>query len=149
MKVALSYPGCHRRGGVERVVFECARFLASRRHDVTVFASDWEADTTQPVQYHSVPIPSQPFFLQAHYYFHASNRHLRAADYDVLNTHGCDCPLGGIHWVHSVHRAWLERSSKFRGRASFARIEFLPGRISDAFCHPKFLQRYRPREPQQ
>jgi hypothetical protein len=26
MKIALSFPGCHRRGGVERVVWECARF---------------------------------------------------------------------------------------------------------------------------
>jgi glycosyltransferase involved in cell wall biosynthesis len=44
MRVALSYPGCHRPCGVERVAFECARYVATMQHKVTVFAGNWEAD---------------------------------------------------------------------------------------------------------
>ena len=42
MKVALCFPGCHSRGGVERVVQASASYLASRGHDVHVFANEWD-----------------------------------------------------------------------------------------------------------
>ena len=42
MKIALSFPGCHRRGGVERVMVECANFLAGRGHQVSVIAADFD-----------------------------------------------------------------------------------------------------------
>ena len=44
MKVAVTFPGCNRRGGVERIVFECARFLATRGHAVDVYASSLAYD---------------------------------------------------------------------------------------------------------
>ncbi len=107
MKVALSFPGCHRRGGVERVVFECARFLASRDHEVEVFANEWEADTTQPIRYHPVSMRDFPGFLRRASFLERCTEALRESSYDVLNTHGCVCPTGGVYRVHSVHRAWL------------------------------------------
>ena len=48
MKVALIYHGCHRKGGVERLVFEAARYLAARRHEVHVFAEEWEEAPAPP-----------------------------------------------------------------------------------------------------
>ena len=41
----------------------------------------------------------------------------------VLNTHGCICPTGGVHWVQSVHRARLDRSRSFRRPWSLGRIQ--------------------------
>lgn len=123
MRVALSFPGCHRRGGVERIVFECARYLASRGHEVNVFANEWESDESQPIHYHCVPIRARPSFLHGPSYFRQCTRRLERARYDVLNTHGCVCPTGGVHWVQSLHRAWLERSREFRSPLSTARIK--------------------------
>ena len=48
----------------------------------------------------------------------------REVRYDVLNTHGCVCPLGGVHWVQSIHRAWLVRANS-SGRHFHVRIKRL------------------------
>ena len=120
MKVALSFLGCHRKGGVERVMFECAHFLAGRGHEVTVLAGEWEEDTV-PICYRHVPAYRRPFFLRCTSYFHAATRLAEGMDYDVLNTHGVICPTGGVQLVHSLHRAWLERSRSLRGPLSAAR----------------------------
>ena len=135
MKAVLSFPGCHRRGGVERIVFECARYLAGSRHQVDVFASEWEADPTQSIRYHSVPVPRQPFFLRPRFYFNACTERLKGEQYDVLNTHGCVCPVGGVHWVQSLHRAWLEQSR--HSRKAFSSIQ-IKQRLNP--LHPVLLQ---------
>jgi UDP-glucose:(heptosyl)LPS alpha-1,3-glucosyltransferase len=122
MKAVLSFPGCHRRAGVERIMFECARHLASQGHDVTVFANEWEEDDTQHIKYHYVPMQKQPFFLAGTSYFRECTKALRDAEYDVLNTHGSICPLGGVQWVQSIQRAWLEQSKKMRSPLSLSRI---------------------------
>lgn len=122
MRVALSFPGCHRQGGVERIVFECARYLATRDHEVTVFANQWEPDGPT-IRYRRVPVRRHPWFLRGHSYYRSCTRQLEAAPYDVLNTHGCVCPEGGVHWVQSLHRAWLERSRQFRPALSSAGLK--------------------------
>jgi UDP-glucose:(heptosyl)LPS alpha-1,3-glucosyltransferase len=122
VRVALSFPGCHRQGGVERIVFECARYLAARDHEVTVFANQWEPDGPT-IRYRLVPVRRNPWFLRGRSYYRACTRQLRSAHYDVLNTHGCVCPEGGVHWVQSLHRAWLERSRQFRPALSSTRLK--------------------------
>ncbi len=123
MKVALTYPGVHRRGGVERVVFEIARFLASRAHTVEVFANEWEEDSSASIRYHHVPVQTRPGFLRPVSYRRACSEALKAVKYDVLSTHGCECPFEGVFWAHSVHRAWLDHSSRLRSPFSPARIK--------------------------
>ncbi len=110
MRVALAFPGCHRRAGVERVVWECARFLDTRGHTVTVFANEWEEAPGSHITYVRVPMLRRPYFLRGASFFRQCTRALHSATYEVLNTHGCVCPTGGVHWVQSVHHAWLERS---------------------------------------
>lgn len=122
MKVALSFPGCHRRAGVERVVFECARYLSRRGHDVHVLANDWEADSTTPINYHRVPLPKGPWVFRAPAYFRRCTEFVAKGDYDVLNTHGCVCPTGGVQWVQSLHASWLERAKRFRPKCSWGRV---------------------------
>lgn len=116
MKVALIYHGCHRKGGVERLVFEAARYLAARRHEVHVFAEEWEEAPAPPggapISYHRVPAPSGPDPLRMFRFYVNSTRLVRQIGFDVLNSHGVFCPEGGVHWANSVHRAYLERSRK-------------------------------------
>jgi UDP-glucose:(heptosyl)LPS alpha-1,3-glucosyltransferase len=122
VRVALSFPGCHRQGGVERIVFECARYLATRDHEVTVFANQWEPDGPT-IRYRRVPVRRHPWFLRGRSYYRSCSRQLDSAPYDVLNTHGCVCPEGGVHWVQSLHKAWLERSRQFRPTLSSAGLK--------------------------
>jgi UDP-glucose:(heptosyl)LPS alpha-1,3-glucosyltransferase len=119
MRVALSFPGCHRKGGVERIVFECARYLAASGHTVDVFANEWEPDSSVPLNYRKVVVRHRPGFLQGWSYFQNSSKSLDRSQYDVLSTHGCVCPLDGVHWVQSVHAAWLEKSRQLHRRWSW------------------------------
>ena len=123
MNVALAFPGCHRRGGVERIVFECADYLASREHEVHVYAHEWQQSDYSNIQYHCVPMRQRPAFVRGPSFFQACSRQVAASKHDVLNTHGCVCPTDGVHWVQSVHRAWLERSKVMRPPLSSARLK--------------------------
>ncbi len=119
MKVALSFPGAHRRGGVERVMFECANFLAARGHEVHVYALDWEQ--MPDITYHKVTVPRGLGFTFGQRHKDACTAMLQHEKFDVLNTHGCVCPTGGVEWVQSVHHAWLQEAKQFRPPMSMAR----------------------------
>ena len=119
MKIALSFPGCHRRGGVERVMFECANYLVARGHEVHVFAADWEP--APGVEYHKVVVPPGMGFTFGRRFQTACAEMLRAQRFDVLNTHGAVCPTGGVEWVQSVHHAWLDAAKTFRPAMSLGR----------------------------
>ena len=121
MKIGLSFPGCHRRGGVERVVFECAQFLSQRGHEVSVFANDYE--NVKNARFCPVKSGIEPSFLKGAGYFLRCTKQASSADINVLGTHGAICPTGGVHWVQSVHKAWLARSRTFRRRFSVSRIK--------------------------
>jgi UDP-glucose:(heptosyl)LPS alpha-1,3-glucosyltransferase len=56
-------------------------------------------------------------------------------DYDVLSTHGVVCPTGGVHWVQSLHIAWLERARAMRPPLSIGRLK---QRINP--LHPEILR---------
>lgn len=122
MRVALAFPGCHTRGGVERVMYECARYLGARGHEITVLANEWEGDWSGTTQFRYVPMRRRPHFLSGFSYFRQCTAALADLRVDVLNAQGCICPTGGVHWVHSVQRAWLERSKMFRRPLSLARL---------------------------
>jgi UDP-glucose:(heptosyl)LPS alpha-1,3-glucosyltransferase len=131
MKIALCFPGCHSRGGVERVVQESARYLVTRGHEVHVFANEWDADPTNSIRFHAVPMMRRPEFLRAPSFFRSASRVLKAGEmhreihgeFDVVNTHGCECPLGFVFRVHSLHRSWLASSRKFRPPLSLSAIK--------------------------
>ena len=123
LRIALAFPGCHRRAGVERILFECAHFLAGRGHDITVFANEWDADPEYSFAYRHVPVRKQPAFLQPRSFFEECSRALKLNEFDILSAHGCVSPLGGVYWCQSVHPSWLERSAKFRAPLPWARWE--------------------------
>ncbi len=124
MRVALSFPGCHRRGGVERVMLETARYLVGRGHEVHVFAADFDPpadEVERAIHYRRVPVRRRPGFLAGASYFRNTTRLIDPGAFDVVNTHGCVCPLGHVHRVHSLHRSWLASSRRFRGPMSAGR----------------------------
>ena len=118
MRIALLYPGCHRRGGIERVLLECVNFLAGRGHEVHLFASEWDTGLVDSsVICHRVRTAgSFPAAALLGYAFH-SRRALAAMDPapDAIGVFGVQCPAGGILWVPSVHGAWLQTSRRIRG----------------------------------
>ena len=134
LRIALAFPGCHRRGGVERILFECAHYLQSRGHQTTVFANEWENETPSnagvasgafesafPFQTVQVQARRRPDFLYGKSFFDESSRRLKPNQFDALSTFGCVAPLGGVPWVQSVHAAWIERSQSLRGPFSWAK----------------------------
>ena len=118
MRVALSYPGCHRRGGIERVVLESTNYLAGRGHEVHLYAADWDRDALDArVSVHAVPLPARGILPRLLSYARRAARLLAAArpPADVHGSFGVESPLGGVMWVPSVHKAWLEASRTQRG----------------------------------
>ncbi len=113
MKIAVSFPGCHRRGGVERVVLETVNYLATRDHEVHLFASEWDGHLLDDrVRVHGVryadrlPLARIRRFPTACQ--HAMDR--SGVDFDAHGAFGVMSPPGGVVWVGSVHAAWLQIS---------------------------------------
>lgn len=122
MRVTLSFPGAHRRGGIERVVLECAGFLQAQGHETHLLASEWDRERLQKgVVTHLVPIPAHGSLLRTYIYARRSRRSLTAQrpQAQVHAAFGVLSPPGGVMWVPSVHKAWLEVSGRqrdWRGR---------------------------------
>lgn len=118
MRVALSFPGCHRRGGVERVMLECANFLAERGHDTHAFAGEWDDGALSPkVTRHHVSYRAWLPAWQTSAFVQASNRCHRGLvpRANVVAGFGAASLPGSIIWMTSVHAAWLEISQSSRG----------------------------------
>lgn len=117
MKVALSFPGCHRRGGVERVVLEAANFLQSRGHETHVFAQDWdERSLDAAVRRHTVSLNTRSPSQTVTQFISRSHRALSEMQPppDTIGSFGVMAPPNGVVWMQSVHRAWLEISRSER-----------------------------------
>jgi UDP-glucose:(heptosyl)LPS alpha-1,3-glucosyltransferase len=99
------------------------RHLAKKGHQVNVYANEFEAEDSPAVQYIRVPMTHHPGFLGPWSFHRHCTDMLDPEKYDAVSTHGCVSPGGGVQWVHSVHRAWLEHSAKFRGAWSAGRIK--------------------------
>lgn len=112
LRTALVFPGCHPRGGVERVVWETMRHL-SRRHDVTVVSSDIDTDGEDSVHVERVPRSGPPALAPLRWRLSAGRR-LRSLNPGVVVSYGVECPVGDVLVVQSVHRAWLELGRPIR-----------------------------------
>jgi UDP-glucose:(heptosyl)LPS alpha-1,3-glucosyltransferase len=119
MKVALSFPGCNRRGGVERIIYECAKFLHGRGHDVTVFANEYEQNGSA-FTYRYVPLQSSLKALRPVAFHRACIAAMRESQFEAYGSFGCVCPEGGVYWAQSVHAAWLEKAKALRAPGSLA-----------------------------
>jgi UDP-glucose:(heptosyl)LPS alpha-1,3-glucosyltransferase len=111
-RVALVYTGCHRRGGVERVVWEAAHHL-SGRFDLVIVAEDVDP---LPPSVDVVRIPRAPVHgrLAQRRFRRLAGAAVSDIGADVIVSFGSDCPDGDVLVVGSVHRAWLLRGAAVR-----------------------------------
>jgi len=122
MNIALLFPGCNRRGGVERMMLECANFLATRGHETHAFASEWdEAALRADVVRHPVPSHRLPNAWRLPLFVRDSRAKMRAlaTPPEVVASFGIAAPPDSVVWMTSVHAAWIEisqRSRPFWGR---------------------------------
>ena len=114
MDLALVFPGCHRRGGVERLVYEAARH-ASRRHDVTVYASEFEEHGLECVRTRKIPTGSMPRPFRLIEFSRGVRRALQGSAHDHVISFGVADVPADVLWVNSVHAAWLERRQSVAG----------------------------------
>lgn len=125
VRVALVFPHCSRRGGVERIMWEAAAYLAPR-HQVMVVAR--EVEDLPPGATH-IPVGTAralgPFDPVAFRF--AAARALRQCRAEVTVAYGSECPPCDVYVVNSVHRAWLARSGPVavRGRRLPSRSRYL------------------------
>lgn len=114
---------------MERIILECANFLNDRGHETHVYASDWDVESLHNgVIRHHVPLRGRlgfvrmiEFALRIRSEFSLANP--RA---ELFGTFGVQSPPGGVMWVQSVHRAWLDISRNHRA---------LQGRLKQK-CNP-------------
>ncbi|MGE0877294.1 MAG: glycosyltransferase family 4 protein [Acidimicrobiia bacterium] len=105
-RIALTFPAAHHRGGVERISWEMARYLAPR-HDVTFVGHELEPEQLGPVTPSLFPRRLRPALQPITFRRDASKRLSDLAP-DVTVSLGANCPSGDVLVVNSVHRAWLE-----------------------------------------
>lgn len=115
MKIALSFIGCHRKGGVERLLLESANFLARRGHNVHVYANQFDPEVLHSnVTQHPVWAANRPSLLRLATYTRRCRSELSSSRAEVHGAFGVISPPGGIMNVQSVHRAWIEASQRLR-----------------------------------
>ena len=117
MKIALTFPGCHRRGGVERIMLEFANFLADRGHETHIYSNEWDKSSLHPnVIIHYVPTVKNISVLRTLSYVRNCRRALKysKSSLNVLSAFGVISPPDGVFWAQSVHAAWLEISQRER-----------------------------------
>jgi UDP-glucose:(heptosyl)LPS alpha-1,3-glucosyltransferase len=109
VKIALVFHGVHKRGGVERSIWEAARHWR-HSHDVTIVAADIDRTDLDGVTIREVPAAagSGPYSFGR-----AARRHYRLDEFDHVISFGVQPVPATIAWVGSVHRAWLEASRRF------------------------------------
>lgn len=109
MDIALVFPGCHRRGGVERLVYEAARHFG-KLHEVTVYAAEFEDVGLELVRKHRVQTPPAPHAVRPALFARATRKSLGGRHHDHVISFGVGDVDADVLWVNSVHRAWLERT---------------------------------------
>jgi UDP-glucose:(heptosyl)LPS alpha-1,3-glucosyltransferase len=115
MKIALVFPNCHRRGGIERAVLETANYLAGRDHEVHLCACRWDESALDPrVIRHPVRPGRGPAPLPAIAFAWRSRRCAAKINADVTATFSVYGPPNAVFWAGSVHRAWLQTSQSQR-----------------------------------
>jgi Glycosyltransferase Family 4 len=116
MRVALNFTSCHRRGGVERVLVECANFLAKRGHLTHVFAAEIDANVLNAtVEKHLVPVSSRVALKRLLKFSHAAQERIAELDPqpDVLAGFGVVGPPNAVGWRSAISIAvWVAVSSR-------------------------------------
>lgn len=108
-KLALCYSGCHRRGGVERVVFEVARHLHLNWR-TSIVAHEVPFPGELPADVEMVPLAGKilPFGLGLRRTRAKAQQVVDGGGYNVVAGFGVQSPRESVVWMQSVHAAWWE-----------------------------------------
>ena len=104
--VGLVFPGCHRRGGVERSIRELSRRLAAT-YPVQFFGDEFDPEAMAGVEFVPVGGRPAPSFAGPWSFRRRAAARLAVSRPDVTISYGANCPPGDILYGNSVHRAWL------------------------------------------
>ena len=108
-KLALCYSGCHRRGGVERVVFEVARHLHENWR-TSVVAHEVPSPGELPADVEMLQLSGKilPFGLGMRETRAKAQEIVDDGGFDVVAGFGVQSPRESVVWIQSVHAAWWD-----------------------------------------
>ena len=108
-KLALCYSGCHRRGGVERVVFEVARHLHENWR-TSVVAHEVPPPGELPADVEMLQLSGKilPFGLGMRQTRAKAQEIVDGGGFDVVAGFGVQSPRESVVWIQSVHAAWWD-----------------------------------------
>ncbi|WP_375493124.1 glycosyltransferase family 4 protein [uncultured Jatrophihabitans sp.] len=111
MRLALVFHGVHKRGGVERSIWEAARHW-QHHHEVTIVAADVDRTELDDVAVRQVDIGdvAQAGAVTAGLwrFGRAASRLYSVSEFDHVISFGVQPVPATVAWVGSVHRAWLQ-----------------------------------------
>ncbi|MFZ4775482.1 MAG: glycosyltransferase family 4 protein [Terrimicrobiaceae bacterium] len=93
---------CNRRDGSARAVNEVAEILASRGHDVHLYARTVEDLDLGAIRWHRVPGPGWPEVADFASYHIAVNRMLAGHDYDIVHSIGCNTLRANVVTIQNI-----------------------------------------------
>jgi UDP-glucose:(heptosyl)LPS alpha-1,3-glucosyltransferase len=112
LRVAVVTPSLHRRGGTERTTSEMVARLA-RKHEVCLFAHDWEPEPGARVCWHRVAVLPGPGLARFLSFYWGASRAVRAAEqregnFDVVYSPGPNCSEVDVVTAHFCQARQLE-----------------------------------------
>ncbi len=102
MRIAFAMINCNRRDGSARAVNEVAEILASRGHEVHLYARTVEDLDLDAIRWHRVPGPGWPEVADFASYHITVNRMLAGHDYDIVHSIGCNTLRANVVTIQNI-----------------------------------------------
>ena len=110
MHIALTVGSFNQLGGIERVTVQLALGYRSLGHEVTIFATDWDAVYEDRFNFVKVNAPAKPMWLRTLTLPKETTRLLERGKYDLIHGQGTSTLAFDLLTFHTVHAAWLNVS---------------------------------------
>jgi len=112
MKIAIPVFHFHKKGGIERHIWELVSQW-EKENEIHIFASRWDETSFKNVFFHKVPVIEKPEFLKGLSFLINNSRMLKRGKFDVIINDGCGTTfVQDIIITESVHKAWAEEFKK-------------------------------------
>src|SRR5471030_2180260 len=116
MRIAFAMINCNRRDGSSRAVNEVAERLASRGHDVHLFARRAEEIDLGLIHWHRIPGPSWPEVADFWTYQAIVNWQLRRYDFDIIHSIGCNTQRANVVTIQNIQPAKRKILQSYAGQ---------------------------------
>lgn len=110
MHIALTVGSFNQLGGIERVTVQLALGYRALGHQVTVFATDWDAAYEDRFNFEKVNAPAKPAWWRTLVLPEKTARRLTHGSYDFIHGQGTSTLKCDLLTFHTVHAAWLKVS---------------------------------------